>query len=550
MSDGPGNPNDRANDDELAAQREAAEDPDKAEEAGNEEERQPPEDIEALRAAIEAELAQKQRTLNLYTIVMLAIGGALLVFAVTFPMPLPGFSILTFTVGLAIILTAAGTIAGFQQKGIVVGGAGALAIILTFVMHQLGLLSPSTIYSKALVKDVPDRSVVEVAGSGQIYGRKSKNTVHEFLATPDMIVFDTLDAVITTRPDGCSSDDCATEHLFRCISKSILVDTNKGERPGRLKFLPADGTVAAVLQHEDDTNKTYESGVRNCENTHTSSNADLFGFVSLAFAQDVRTYEQLLIDLNSPSAFTRRNARQQLADSAVDRIPDLMQEFSSEDSSYRTRLGIAVALAEMMQQGSVDAAAFRSQIQDWQIEFLAGAVAAEDPTLSNVTTQFVKHLADPRMIPQAVLRYSDATTLGQKNLMEAVGASAFLATDEQRSQAVRWLETVDSELKPEAESWIRAIESAGRDVDSVTFQIVVGSYTDQESAKAAAAQINSEMGAEVAKVGVPRPGNPYIPVVYGDRENLDDARVTMDKALSLDSVSDAFLTTYDGYLPN
>lgn len=506
------------------------------------------EDSEALIAARIANANQQQRKLDIFTLVMLAIGGLLLVFSVVFPMPLPGFSILTFTVGLAIILMAAGAVAGFQRKGVVVGGAGAMAIILTIVMFQMGLLDPNKTYSRALVKDVPTASVVEVSGSDEIFGRKLRETIHEFLATPEMIEFDHLNATITTRPAGCESDDCSIDHEFYCISKAILVDTNKGERPGRLKFRPPNGTAAAVLEDEDDSKRTYESGVVVCNNPSTTTSSSLFNFVSRALAQDAPTYEQTLTDLNSPSAYTRRNARKQLAKMGTDRIDDLLSKFSSHDLTYRTRLGIAVALAEIAQQESVDAASIRSLVQDRQIDDLAGAVAAKDPTLSNVTTQFVKYLADPRIISAAETQYSNATLLGQKNLLEAVGSASISATDEQRAQAVNWLRTVDSALKPEAESWIRTIDDSGSDGKKVTYRVVVGSYSDEASAKAAAEVINAESGNDIARVGAQRPGNPYYPVIFGGRQELDGANATMEKALTFDAISDAYLSTYDGYV--
>ncbi|MBW8635826.1 hypothetical protein K1W69_01400 [Hoeflea sp. WL0058] len=527
-----------------------SDDPKKPAETKKSDADQKPKDADALKAAQIAHKAQQRRKLDAFTIATLIVGGALLAFAVMYPMPMPGFQILTFAAGLAILLTAVGTIAGFQQKGAVVGGAGALALILTFAMNQMGLLNPKTVYARALVKDVPERSLVVVSGSGEIYRRKNGDKVHDFLATPTMVQFNHLDATVTTRAEDCFSDDCAQDHEFSCISKSILVDTHLGKRPGRLKFRPAEGTVAAVLEDEDDSKRTYESGMTTCENTQSAKPAGFFNFISSAFAEDVKSYDELLRDLNSPSAHTRRTARNDLAVAGVHHIPELMTEFSSPKATYRTQLGIAVALSEMMQKGVVKPETMRSQIADRQIQFLADAVAHKDPTLSNVATQFAKQLGDPRMIPQTESKFSRATQLGQKNLMEVTGSATFNANNEQRDQAVEWFKTVDSQLKPEAQSWIRTIEEAGPNGDGVTYQVIVGSYTDHKSAMAAAGQINSEQGADIAKVGLPRPGNPYVPVLFGERANIDDAKATMNRALGLKSVTDAYLTTYDGYVRN
>ncbi len=525
-----------------------SDDPKKPEEAKKGDADQKSKDADALKAAEMAHKAQLRRKLDAFTIATLIVGGALLAFAVMYPMPMPGFQILTFAAGLAILLTAVGTIAGFQQKGAVVGGAGALALILTFAMHQMGLLVPKTVYARALVKDVPERSLVVVSGSGEIYRRKNGDKVHDFLATPAMVQFNHLDATVTTRPEDCISDDCAQDHEFSCISKTILVDTHLGKRPGRLRFRPAEGTVAAVLEDEDDSKRTYESGITTCENTQSVKSPGFFNFISSAFAEDVKPYDELLKDLNSPSAHTRRTARNELAVVGVHHIPELMTEFSSAKANYRTQLGIAVALSEMMQKGLVDPETMQSQIDDRQIEFLASAVAHKDPTLSNVATQFAKQLGDPRMIPVAQSKFRRATPLGQKNLMEAAGSASFNAKNQQRNQAVEWFKSVDSELKPEAQSWIRTIEEAGPNGAGVTYQVVVGSYADEKSAMAAAGQINSEQGVEIAKVGLPRPGNPYVPVLYGERANINDAKAAMNEALGLKSVTDAYLTTYDGHV--
>lgn len=98
----------------------------------------------------------------------------------------------------------------------------------------------------------------------------------------------------------------------------------------------------------------------------------------------------------------------------------------------------------------------------------------------------------------------------------------------------------DCKPKPTLSSEVRSFFN----LDDKRFRVVVGSFKRPEDANELAGRVNAEASDLKAFVGAPQPCNPYYAVVVSPYLPEAEARVYLERAMKLKSVSSAFLSAY------
>jgi hypothetical protein len=104
----------------------------------------------------------------------------------------------------------------------------------------------------------------------------------------------------------------------------------------------------------------------------------------------------LLTQLKSDDTGLRRGARDALANLAPKDVPVLMAALRKEQDVYRVRLGIVVALSNMVRKGKAQAQALSRQLTDADIALLRKLASDPDRTVQIYAKRFLSDLGDPR----------------------------------------------------------------------------------------------------------------------------------------------------------
>lgn len=166
----------------------------------------------------------------------------------------------------------------------------------------------------------------------------------------------------------------------------------------------------------------------------------LSAIVPSALAQEILapepyTPEQLaglFADLTSDDAGIRRGARDTLAAAAVTNVPDLMSALTANIDDYRIKLGISVALAEMLRQdiGRKDDLSNVLTYQD--IGTLLDLAGDPDRTVRIYATEFLFDLQNPTVAQMAIERAAETDDVAARYqwLFAAQGGWPYLTEDD------------------------------------------------------------------------------------------------------------------------
>jgi hypothetical protein len=144
------------------------------------------------------------------------------------------------------------------------------------------------------------------------------------------------------------------------------------------------------------------------------------------------SFQGLLQQLESPDTSVRRNARSALALLGLQLVRPAMAELLAPDTSYRVRLGLIVAVTEMMRNYKQQRNAAILQIDDQALAELLRLATDPDNTIRIYAGEFLYDLGDPRgfnLVP-AVWENTNSDN-GRFNLALALkGAAPFLGRDQ------------------------------------------------------------------------------------------------------------------------
>ena len=129
-----------------------------------------------------------------------------------------------------------------------------------------------------------------------------------------------------------------------------------------------------------------------------------FNVIGSAFAQGAANVNvpAMLGLLKSENAATRRAARDALSRAPVTAVPDMLRAFGQDFNDYQIRLGVSVALAQMLRANKPLGRQISGMLSDDDIERLVRAAGDSDRTVRIYASEFLFDLGDPRAAKSAI----------------------------------------------------------------------------------------------------------------------------------------------------
>lgn len=133
--------------------------------------------------------------------------------------------------------------------------------------------------------------------------------------------------------------------------------------------------------------------------------------INEAYAQksSVIDVPQMLEHLKAEDVPTRRSARAALSQAPIDSIPVIMEKLHQEGSNYQVKLGICVALTEMLRADKTRGAQLSSKLTEDNLNKLLDAAGDPDRTVRIYATEFLFDLGDKRATKLAIPRAAKTT---------------------------------------------------------------------------------------------------------------------------------------------
>jgi hypothetical protein len=179
----------------------------------------------------------------------------------------------------------------------------------------------------------------------------------------------------------------------------------------------------------------------------------LTGWISPAHSQ-VKSATQALETqrniekLESSTSHVRRDARSSLAVQGTVAVEPLLSRLAEPTAGYQIRLGVVVALAEMMRENRSKRNEIAGKLTDADLVRLVDAAIDEDRTIRVYASEFLYNLGDPRILASVRAKYPDANEDGRYNLMLVLKGSVSHMTDAQRKEVVLFAGSVLSASTP------------------------------------------------------------------------------------------------------
>lgn len=364
--------------------------------------------------------------------------------------------------GLSIILGAFGSTATVTIPGqsIVLVGVAAIAVALFILL--LGQMDDR--YVRVKIGGDVEGAQVELVGDRSYLG-----AFQESERTFDFIIFGKeirrpVLALYITLPDD-------TERSFACIKKDKVRPYLASGKTIEWLF---DNKNVALLNIENHQRVAELGPCRENINPATASSyerprlAAAFRLISRAFAQSgaaskAQDTQALIEQLESSANYVRRDARSRLAEKGVLVVEPLLAKLSEEPLTYRSRLGVIVALTEMIRKNKPYREEIIKRINVEDLKRLVNASADEDRTIRIYASEFLYDLGDPRTIPLAFDRFPTASEDGRYNLLLVIkGAVPFALDKQQRDDVITRVTALKSESTPKTNDLIDSIIDLAR----------------------------------------------------------------------------------------
>ena len=298
--------------------------------------------------------------------------------------------------GIGIVLGAFGSTATVKLKGVVVAGVGAITIVLLWLVQ--GWIQSSYVEG-SITGDVTKVFQIVVFGDedflGAIEKRADRPYRYRFIAPKSSLEQETITVEVTTDPEA--------EPLQFPVPSSKLEKTRGSGKRLDWRLDLHDKT----LYDGQDILAKAEGGLP----TPALPEPDPIGAAArdtmwlptlISAAQAGASPEQLLQDLESPNSTVRRNTRDLLAQLGPTAVAPMMAAYRTHADSYRIRLGILVALTEMLRADKSQGPALSQQLNAGDIELLVQAIDNNDRTMRIYAAEFLYDLGDTRVVAPAL----------------------------------------------------------------------------------------------------------------------------------------------------
>ncbi|MFZ1430603.1 MAG: hypothetical protein WAS21_28020 [Geminicoccaceae bacterium] len=316
-------------------------------------------------------------------------------------------ALLVLCSGLGIIFGAFGSTATIHYKGVVVAGVAAVAIVLLWFVDSL---IQDDFVQGEIDGDITG-SQIHIRGD-RVYLGAVNDGRFEFIVVGKEIKRSRLEATFYFPPDEDGRGE--EEMIFECIEKKKLEPFLGSGRLIQWRFDREHGELRT-----DDGELVSLIGPCPARSAGTPAAWNDWHILpsALAAEPEATDIDQSLQDLRSGSTSVRRDARQSLAAQGPAITKPLLAELRRDPDSYRTRLGVVVALTEMLREHKAQAAEIAAQLDDDDLALLTDAAGDPDRTVRVYASEFLFDLADPRTVPLALERLGDAGDNERFNLI-------------------------------------------------------------------------------------------------------------------------------------
>lgn len=487
------------------------------------------------------------RLVDSFMIISLGVGLLLIGISQFVPQLGPSESRLVLVMGLGLILGALGSAAVVKYKTFVITGAAAIGLILGWFLT--GQVSQSL--GKIDLYDLPPIASVEMQSNSNFYGARSE-PVHKFLVTPAQVQGKKwFKSTIVDEGTG-------KEYFFKCmdISRIELGGENALNLYFELKIerdeqgnpvSDADGnsvTKGAILKIEGEDGQIFgESGKcigQISGNPRSAHSQDLDlpnsitthakqlipSFISDAFASDLSNPGQLIKSLESNSSAVRRSARKTLAKAGDQAIAPMLEEFAKPDASYRTQLGVLVALTSILEADPASASGIRNQISNQQLATMARLAGHKDETIANFAADVLGALQDPRAA-EAINQTLDNVDASRANDVLLLLKETLAYASQDGKTAAGSANIKDSFSQNSSATTQALVEQIQKTADSdapveQNYYVVAGAYSSQANAQKASKKF-ADSGFTV-RIAKPTSTTDYYRIILGDYSDLKTAK--------------------------
>lgn len=349
--------------------------------------------------------------------------------------------------GLGIIFGAFGSTATIRYKGIVVAGVAAIAIVLLLLVDRMMREGFATI---EIGGDVV--GAVLTFDNERSYGMEDgRRRRQEFVFLGPEIKRQYVSLEVSLPVDAITGQESLL--LFECINKAEI-ESHFGS-----------GTVTQWRLNADSGRLTRDGKViarngEDCGDATAGRNVGLRAWLSLvqvAFAAQPPKSDSLFVGLESNSATIRRDARARLTALGPSGVPHLLGRLGATPLSYRTRLGIVVALTEILRKHKPQRKTIAAGVTVADLGRLAAAAADRDRTLRIYASEFLFDLGDTRVIEPAFVTMAKADDDGRYNLILVIGGARPALTPAQRAPVDRRLRALLGTAGPRTKALISAV---------------------------------------------------------------------------------------------
>jgi len=317
---------------------------------------------------------------------------------------------LVLCVGTALILVAFGGQANVRiGKIIMVGAAGVtlgLFIYLQYISRNLFLQGRIDDFDFGVYQslNISLKNQINVLGRIVQDNDEVKHSYYDFVIFKQDIDSPMIEVTLTKRPTR--DDPAKKERLLRVPVGDI--ETFFGQHQRLIWELREEdhGPESVLTLYDPSGNKTVAreqvtAGTLPIVRTLTAPRLTASAFAQQSSGINV----QLMLErLQAEDTPTRRDARDALSQAPLDSIPIIMQTFREEFSNYQVKLGICVALAEMLRADKSRADAISAKLTDDDLNRLLDAAGDPDRTVRVYAGEFLFDLGSTRTTKLAIPR--------------------------------------------------------------------------------------------------------------------------------------------------
>jgi len=317
---------------------------------------------------------------------------------------------LIICIGAAIVLAALGGQATVKIGGIVMAGAAGIAIGLFWYLQS----NADNLFLRGTIDsfDFDKYRSIDMKHSSTILGsinqgKDIKRSGYDFVIFKREVGSDRIEVALTQRDTG------KERVIFIDIGEVEWGFGNQQRVGWELREVDVSGEKILTLFQRFGSKEVGRELADIQPNSRVATGWSLIG-AAAAQGDSGRIDLPLLIErLKSEDAATRRGARDALSNAPLDSIPAIMRAFREQFSNYQMRLGICVALAQMLRGDKKKGPAISAQLDHEDRirlpdrNLLLDAAGDQDRTVRVYATEFLFDLADAQVAKLAISRAAD-----------------------------------------------------------------------------------------------------------------------------------------------